>query len=458
MKKGLFFLFLIIIMMMLSALYITSYAEASDYENIKIGLHFSRSAKDSAVLNCDSGFELGYEDENGGFVLISGLAETEIIINVTETGFLQVEGIYVNEEFPNLCIRPGYGNLRLDKKDYRGCMIFIRENSGLMTVINKLNLEEYLYSVLGREMSPSWPTEALKAQAICARTYAINNWNKYSSYGFNLDNTQNTQVYSGMSSEGPSTIRAVDETKGMLVMFDGKIAQTFYYSSNGGKTANVKYVWGSEFPYLVSVEDPFENPEEASYYNWTQEYTGEEIYALLQNSSIDIGEVKNVEIVSEDNGTVYDVKITGETGEHHIKNGSVRSFFGLKSQYFSIKAPQNAVTTYPTVTIIGASGLSTLNINNISIYNGLSPTALSVLSSGGIAAYEATSISGSDKYVFTGHGWGHRIGMSQWGAKAMAEQGYSCTDILTHYFKGTTVDDSLLRVETTEVNEDIETK
>ena len=432
----------------------TSYASGTDYENIKIGLHYSSTAKESAVLNCDSGFELGYEEENGLFVLISGLMETEITVSVSEEGKLQVDGIYVNEEFPNLCINPGYGNLQLDGKDFRGSMIFVKDSANLMTIINKVNLEEYLYSVLGREMSPSWPIEALKAQAICARTYAINNWKRYASYGFNLDNTQNTQVYSGMSSEGEMTIRAVDETKGQLVMYDGKVAQTFYYSSNGGKSANVKSVWGSEFPYLVSVDDPYENPDEASYYNWTQEMSAEDIAALLEKNKIDIGNVTNVEIISQDNGTVYDVKITGENGEHHIKNGNVRSFFGLKSQYFTIKAP-GSTSVYPTVAVIGANGLSTIGINNISLLNSATPVTLSVLSSGGIATYEPSVKEGSDKYVFNGHGWGHRIGMSQWGAKAMADMGYNSTDILTHYFSGTTVDDSLLRVEKAEVTEEI---
>ena len=443
------------IFIIISSFSITSYASTPDYENIKIGLHFGSGAKNSVVLNCDSGFELGYEDNDGLFVLISGLIETQITVSVSEEGKLQVEGIYVNEEFPNLCINPGYGNLQLDGADYRGSMIFAKDSANLMTVINKVNLEEYLYSVLGREMSPSWPLEALKAQAICARTYAINNWKRYSSYGFNLDNTQNTQVYSGMSAEGPSTIQAVEETRGLIVMYDGKAAQTFYYSANGGKTANVKYVWTSEIPYLVSVDDPFENPETVPNYNWTVELSKEEIKERLQKRNVDIGEVVSVEAVGVDNGTVYDVKITGENGDYHVTKDGIRGFFGIKSQYFTIKAPGD-VTTYPTVTIIGSNGLSTTSTNNISIYNGSAQDNLYVLSSGGLTTYEANVQTGSDNYVFNGHGWGHRIGMSQWGAKCMADIGYNSTDILTHYFPGVTVDSSLLGTNKAEITEDIQ--
>lgn len=442
MKKFLLFN-LIIITLIFSLFSITSYAEANKYENIKIGLHYGSSAKSSANLMCYSGFELGYENENGDFELISVLLETEITVNVSEDGYLQVKDIYVNADFPNICIRPGYGTLQLDGNDFRGSMIFIKDNSNLITVINKVNLEEYLYSVLGREMSPSWPIEALKAQAICARTYSINNWNKYSSYGFNLDNTQNSQVYSGISSEGARTIQAVEETRGQLVMYDGKPAQTFYFSSCGGKTANVKYVWGSEFPYLVSVDDPYENPKEASYSDWTVEYSADEIKALLTKRNINIGNVTNVEIVSEDNGTVYDIKIIGESGEHRIKNDNIRAFFNLKSQHFTLSAPQSELI-YPSVTIMGGSGISTLSLNNLSVYNTSVVSALSVLSAKGVATIEASMPNTSDKFIFSGHGWGHRIGMCQWGAKGMADQGFTANDILTHYFPGTSIGSSYL--------------
>ncbi len=441
MKKTLFSFMIILVLFL--CLSITSYAEGNEYENIKIGLHFSSSAKDSASLTCYSGFEMGYENESGDFELISALLETDLTINVSEEGFLQVEGIFVNTDFPNLCIRPGFGNLQLDGKDYRGSMIFIKDDNNLMTIINKVGLEEYLYSVLGREMSPSWPIEALKAQAICARTYSINNWRKYASYGFNLDNTQNSQVYSGISSEGDRTIQAVEETRGQLVMYDGKLAQTFYSSSCGGKTANVKYVWGSEFPYLVSVDDPYENPEEISNYNWSVEYSADEIKEFLTKREIDIGNVVNVEVIKEDNGTVYDVKITGESGEHHIKNDSVRGFFNLKSQYFTISSPSSPVT-YPSVAVIGGNGISSVSLNNIAVFNGSVTSALCIISSQGIADIVPNEANTSDKFIFNGHGWGHRIGMSQWGAKGMADQGLSAYDILSHYFQGTYVDNSIL--------------
>lgn len=429
-------IFLVIITIISSFLCpVTSYADTPDYENIKIGLFFDSTSKDKVTLKCDSGFEMGYQDEFGEFNMISVLLETEIVVFVNEEGYIAIENIYVNTDYPNLEIRPGFGNMLLDGHDYRGSFIFMLNDTGLMTVINYVNLEEYLYSVLGREMSPSWPIEALKAQAICARTYAIISWDKYASKGFNLDNSQNSQVYDGMRSEGERTIQAVDETKGMILMYDGAPAQTFYYSSSGGKTANVKYVWGSEIPYLVSVEDDYENPEENVYASWSTSFSPEEIKELLKKSDKDIGDITGIDIKGVDNGTVYDVVINGTKGTHQIKNGSVRSFFGLRSQYFTL-TPPGKTTIYPEMYILGANGRNTITTDKISLYPDAKAEEITVLSANGVNTFSPTIKDSGDKYVFNGHGWGHRIGMSQWGAKGMADRGLSAEDILTHYFRG----------------------
>jgi stage II sporulation protein D len=118
-------------------------------------------------------------------------------------------------------------------------------------------MQEYLYGVVPREMSKTWPLEALKAQAVVARTFAITNQNKFMHLGFNMDNSVLSQVYGGYDWEGPISNQAVDETIGMLLYYNTTLASAYYHSNSGGYTANSENVWSSEVPYLRSVFDPY---------------------------------------------------------------------------------------------------------------------------------------------------------------------------------------------------------
>lgn len=399
------------------------YADGGSYETIKLGLFFGNSAKSAVTLKSDGGFLIGYR-EGEEFIQTADAFQTELFVLINSNGFIEVNGIYENSEMKQVEIYPKNGIISVNEVRYRGSILLTQEKNA-MTVINEVDLEQYLYSVIGKEMSPSWHIEALKAQAICARTYAINNWNKYKSYGFNLCTTQSSQVYPGISSETERTRQAVDETRGQIVKYGGKIAQTFFYSSSGGKTANVKYVWGSEFPYLVSVDDPYENPAEASYSSWTASFTGQQIKEKLAAANVDIGEIVNIYIDGEDNGTVYNLVIKGTAGEYVLKNEKTRTFLGLKSQYY-------------TVSVYG--GALTLKNAWISIKSALPKVYKNSGANLLQTVLESYPAGGEVTFVFNGKGWGHRIGMSQWGAKAMAENGFTASLILEHYFPGTTIE------------------
>ena len=162
-----------------------------------------------------------------------------------------------------------------------------------MTLINIVNIEQYLYGVVPAEIEADAPLEAIKAQAVAARTYTYRNINRYSKWGFDLVDTVDSQVYRGYDGERATTNQAVNETKGKKMLYNGSLAQVFYFASSGGMTANVKEVWGSEIPYLVSVPDPYES--QTSYrYIWEKTLTAEEIKKILFISGVEIGDIVSV--------------------------------------------------------------------------------------------------------------------------------------------------------------------
>lgn len=414
---------IIAIIIILSLVSVCAFAESGGYETIKLGLFFGNTAKADVTLNSDAGFVAGYF-EGEEFVEVANVEQTELYVLINGTGIMEINGIYAHEGSQNLVIYSKGDYIAVNGTKYRGNII-LSQNGGAMTVINEVDLEEYLYSVIGKEMSPSWHIEALKAQAICARTYAINNWNKYASYGFNLCTTQMSQVYFGISGETERTIQAVEETRGQIVKYNGKIAQTFFYSSSGGKTANVKYVWGSDFPYLVSVDDPYEDEKE-SHRNWQVKFTADEIEQKLANADVDVGNVTNVIVNKQNEGTVYELIIKGDKGEYTLKNERTRTFMGLKSQYYTVEGN-------------GAYEVKSLKGEWFNIKENL-PEYYKENAKNVLDIIKKNTIIESDEFTFTGAGWGHRIGMSQYGAKAMAENGFTAAEILTHYFPGTTVE------------------
>ena len=141
-----------------------------------------------------------------------------------------------------------------DDRIYRGRLQFSPRDSGL-TIINRLNMEEYLYGVIPSEMESDWPVEALEAQAIAARTYAISHKNAFNSRGFDLLPTIASQVYGGVLSEKVSTNTAVDATRGRILTYNGKPISAFYTGNSGGYTASSLDLWGDDVPYLQAVPD-----------------------------------------------------------------------------------------------------------------------------------------------------------------------------------------------------------
>ncbi len=359
--------------------------EYKGYREIKVGLFFGSTAKDSIEIASAGGFNICFgEDKNFGYHY-SMLEEAMTVTTAGEDDYnLGVNFTLVDGQ---IAIRPARGVISVNGVPYRGFILLKREKNSPMTVINVVDVESYLYSVVGKEMSPSWNIEALKAQAICARTFVFKNLGKYKSYGFDLCTTQASQVYGGINAEYPSTVQAVNETAYQIIKYDGKPCEVFYFSSSGGVTESVENVWSTALPHLKSKEDPYENPKEATRYTWKKTFTKEELKETLAKKGVEIGDIKDVLVTKNaESGRVLEITFVGSEGEYKALKEKARTILSLSSQLYTVTPNEDG------------------------------------------------------SFCFDGRGWGHAIGMSQWGAKAMADQGFSYEEILKFYFTGIEVE------------------
>lgn len=270
---------------------------------------------------------------------------------------------------------------------YRGAFLLRFGEDGRITVINAVGLEDYVKGVVPYEMSPGWPEEALKAQAICARTYGAYHVGAYAEeYGFDLTNDTESQVYQGMNGADAVTDAAVDETRGRFVRYQGELCEIYYFSSDGGATEDGKYIFGTDRPYLAGKKDPYEAAMDKFVLRWSRRFTGEKIAALLREQDLVIGPVTRIEPKYSAFGNVIAVSYYDEDGNcAALSCRESYSFLALDSARFTV-------------------------------------------------AYE------DGLFTFTGVGWGHNCGMSQWGAYAMADTyGKSAEEIIEFYFSGATV-------------------
>ena len=273
------------------------------------------------------------------------------------------------------------------QKRYSGILnIFVLDSEIL--VINILKIEKYLSSVVGSEMPAKWPLEALKAQAIASRTYALKQ--KGNSL-YDIDSTQRNQVYNGLESSTYKTSRAVRSTRSLVLTYKNKLISALFHSSSGGMTENSQDVWKNEYPYLSSVKDFDKNNPKL---RWQKKFSSEELQKIFPK----IGGIKKIEILNITNtGRVKNVKIVGKYGSDQISGVDIRKRMNLKSTFMRFK-------------FIEDKKYITDNDNsNIPI---------------------------EKKLIVLGQGSGHGVGMSQWGARYMASKGQKAERILKHFYKG----------------------
>ena len=283
----------------------------------------------------------------------------------------------------------GNGYVWIGDRWYRGRTLLLPQKSGL-TAVNYVDIEQYLYSVLGAEMSGNWPQEALKAQAVAARSYAIHQRLKSTTDLYDVDDTQSSQVYKGLQTESSGTYSAVDATAGQVLTYNNQIILAVFHSASGGHTENVEDVWTEPLPYLRAVPD-FD--QGAPVYQWKESFTRDQ----MSNKISGVGNVVSIKPErTTAYGSVLTMKVVGDGGSRVMSGADLRRVLNLRSTRFTV-IPQYGIFS-------GRNG-------------GKPPTGFQV----------------------AGKGFGHAVGMSQWGAYNLARQGYGYQQILLHYYRGTTL-------------------
>lgn len=301
-----------------------------------------------------------YAQANGGGVVLDRWRSTSLWVEPDNNGY-----VWIGDRW------------------YRGRTRVVLTNKGL-TAINYVDLEKYLYSVLGGEVYATWPQEALKAQAVAARTYALYQRQTRGNSTYDLGDTIAWQVYKGIESEAPPLYSAVDSTAGQVVTYNGKIILAAFHSSSGGHTENVENVWSDNLPYLRGVPDFDGNTPEAQ---WVKSFTREELSSRISG-------VGNVLSMTPERtspvGRIITMKVIGDRSSRVISGPALRLALGLRSTWFTV-----------TPDAAGKSVPSTFKIE--------------------------------------GRGYGHGLGLSQWGAYSMARQGANYQQIVRHYYQNTTL-------------------
>lgn len=437
---------------------LTVYADYSVPSYVRVGLYYGSNAKKEVTVSSENGFQLGIFSGTA-FIEKDNTKISELTVCFEENGISVKSNGSAIYSTPNvsegLGLFPTKGGmdrrLKINGEEYRGGLDF-KEVGGSNVITNVVFLNNYLYGVISREMSPSWHTEALKAQAVCARNYAIQNIGKHNEYGFDLCNTTCCQTYSGTRFETENSYLPVDETSNQVLSYGGELAELYYFASGGKRTENVKNVWGYEVPYLVSVDNSYEDTENITNGIWTGTLGCDEASTIMRNKGYDVGEVTDIKAIEySENGRVTKLEVTGTNGSKVFEREACRTIFNTvtKSQEFTVKGNGEAGENVPSIMVSDGIDVAEKKVNEIIMLTSegrarLESKKLFVTNGVYQQIYETTSSAEAENtgFVFNGTGWGHGVGMSQYGAKGMAEAGYGYVDILLHYFPGTNLENA----------------
>lgn len=338
--------------------------------------------------------------------------------------------------------------IEVNRRSYKGRIhIHLTVAKTGLTVVNTLPLEQYLYGVIPAEMSPNWPVDAVKAQTIAARSFAYYNiYHAHNEDGFDVTAGTSSQVYEGWNDLAQKAGKIVDSTYGMVITYQGKVIPAYFCSSAGGYTENSENVWGNYLPYLRAVPD-FDHNSPAS--KWKKNMSADDISQALTRAGYTIGKLEAIElsrltpppVESEDRGVsgrVKQIRFIGHDGSVELTGEKLRNIFALKSTLFDIDVIVPAPKSIP-LEMTDSFGDRQYKKMPVSIPDYKTKPFFT-------DKENVRRITGRDGEVvrINGFGWGHGLGMSQWGAKIMAEQApkdaseYFQT-ILKHYYRGVQV-------------------
>lgn len=354
---------------------------AVEFLTIRVGIaveqHAVRVASDGPVVAGDA--------DTGAVLALPGRAWTVV---PTPAG-LDAGGVDLG---PRVRLTPRAGFLRVDGREYRGTIELQRTPQGRVTAVNEVDLEAYLYGVIKAEIDPQWPPEAVKAQAVAARTLAVERLSASRAHpaaaGYDLPATTDAQVYLGVAAEDPAAAAAVDATRGRVVTYRGLPIFAAYHSNSGGHTEDSENVWGTVYPYLRGVPDPYALDAPSAW--WNARLPVAEVAARLRRGGLDMPALSDVLPGRMTPwGRAITLRLLGVDGEaREINANRFRLLVGsevVRSTMFTI------------------------------------------------------SRQGPDLDV-AGRGAGHGVGLDQWGARALALAGFTSDQILKYYYTGVAIE------------------
>ena len=274
----------------------------------------------------------------------------------------------------------------INRRRFRGEIDIIREKNLKLLLVNYVNVEDYVKGVLYHEISHRWPIEAIKAQSVASRTFALYQAKINTHRDYDLTNDMYSQMYGGRTSEKYKTNKGVDSTTGEVLTYKKEIFPAYFHATCGGHTEDVSVLWKEDLAPLKGVKCDF--CRKSKHYRWKKRLSLKEIEDTLTDKGYNIDSVEKISIVDRDkSGRILNLKIKGRRTEVLISAKDFREIFNPK--------------------IIRSTNFE-VNISKGNAY-------------------------------FRGLGWGHGVGMCQWGAYFMAKEGYKYNDILKYYYPGTKI-------------------
>ncbi|MBQ8983958.1 MAG: SpoIID/LytB domain-containing protein [Lachnospiraceae bacterium] len=427
-------------------------------ENIRVALRnsdYSSLAHDKVIITSDAPFSLTFQDQEKLF-------EAGEELELTPSGGYMADGrVFIRSTVENGTLKLLSVTRNKDHPSYRGTLEVAPYDENSLLIVNELSLEEYLYAVVPSEMPVSYGNEALKVQAICARGYAYMKMQdgSYAQYGAHLDDSTMTQVYHSVD-ETEESILAVKETYGMVPVYDSQVIQAYFFSTSCGTTCNNQDVWGGEvLPYLqdtLEADDPGNNiqtPEpvdlsseedfqtfirqesghdmfetEFPFYRWNVEFSQEALSNTVNSNLQSRYEADPDRILTLQSDGTYSSRPIASIGDIQSIEITERGKSGIVKE-------MQLNGTLATIRVKGQTNARSLmspadteihrQDDSVSVGWAMLPSPF---------YYVEQQPDGH--YLIYGGGYGHGVGMSQNGAKALADRGYSAEEIISHYYNG----------------------
>lgn len=394
-------------------------------DTIKVGLYHGSETKNSYTISAQDGFCVGHVKQDGTFEAHDSFYASNVEISCDGSIISIIADGTVKDAFSNnVVISPlnADGAFTMGGKSYKGFIEFKKQSLGKLSAINHVSTEDYVKGVLPSEFIPSWDTEALKAGAVAVRTYVLKNLGKHD--GFDICATVHCQVYNGMKNSTQKADEAVEQTAGMVLCYDGELAETLYCSGAVGHTESADNVWGTDlkrYPYLSGVDLSFVPDEYHTNVIWKKLVTRKELGKAVGLDSV-------VDIDCEYNHTGYLSSITlyGNDGQTKTAKRSekVRGLLNglVPSAKFTVHNVYIPAQSSGTVEVLDSQGITTQSSQNLTLL-----TADGLVKADGL----------EEAFLFDGSGRGHGVGMSQYTCQALAAMGYTYDEILYFFYPGT---------------------